>query len=194
MMRIWDLNKKSGLHPASGVLLVAEPYLQDPGFARSVILLCEHGENGTLGFVLNRPSINSVNMLLPELRFPGVHIYDGGPVRTDSLQILHCLPEHLGGEEVLPGVFWGATYDELAKLYHSKIEIAPSLIRLFRGYSGWDVGQLETELEQGAWITAPGNREIIFNEDSNKVWSLSLSSLGKDYAFMANLPVDPILN
>lgn len=193
-MGVLDLNRKGGLKPASGILLIAAPYLRAPGFTRSVILLCEHGEDGTLGFVLNKPSINSVNRLLPELQFPGVQVYDGGPVGTDSLQILHRLPEDLGGDEILPGIFLGTTYDDLSKLYQSQVEVDPSLIRLFRGYAGWGVGQLESELEQNSWITAPGTSDLIFHEDSPKIWALSLSSLGKEYSFLANLPIDPILN
>lgn len=193
-MDILEFQRKSNCNPASGTLLIAEPYLADPGFARSVILLCEHGQYGTLGFVLNRPSSNTINMLLPELKLPGILIFDGGPVQTDSLQIVHRLPNQLGGVEILPGIYWGASYEELERLCNSGIKVDPSLIRLFRGYSGWDSGQLENELAQNSWITPPAAEEIIFNQDSQKTWALSLKSMGADYTFLSNLPVDPILN
>lgn len=193
-MNIFDFHKNSNVKPASGVLLIAEPYLKDPGFTRSVILLCEHGSFGTLGFVLNRPSSNSVNMLLPELKLPGITVYNGGPVQTDSLQIIHQLPNYLGGVEVLPGIYWGASYEELAELCKAGMKVDPTLIRLFRGYSGWDAGQLEDELVQNSWITAPAGKEIIFSENSNKLWEASLKSLGGSFVYLANLPIDPILN
>lgn len=193
-MNIFDFHKSSNTKPASGVLLIAEPYLKDPGFNRTVILLCEHGDCGTLGFVLNRPSSNSVNMLLPELKLPGVRIYNGGPVQTDSLQIIHQLPENLGGVEVLPGVYWGASYDELAALCHSGKKVDSDKIRLFRGYSGWDAGQLDHELSQNSWITAPAATESIFTHESSHLWELVLKSLGGDFAYLANLPINPIMN
>lgn len=193
-MSILDPNKKNRFAPGSGTLLIAEPYLKDAGFFRSVILLCEHGDYGTLGFILNQPSANTVNMLLPELRLPGVKVFNGGPVQTDALQIIHRLPGYLGGVEVMPGVFWGASYEELAVLCRSGIQVDPALIRLFRGYSGWDTGQLEEELKQNSWITAPAESDLVFNEDSKNMWARSLQSLGEDFAYLANLPVDPILN
>lgn len=193
-MDIFDFHKKSNVKLTAGVLLIAEPYLKDPGFARSVILLCEHGNFGTLGFVLNQPSANTVNMLLPEISLPGVSIYNGGPVQTDSLQIIHQLPEFLGGVEVLPGIYWGASYEELAGLCKSGIKVDPAHIRLFRGYSGWDAGQLDDELKQNSWITAPAGKEAIFSGQSHKLWEVSLKSLGGEFVYLANLPIDPLLN
>lgn len=185
---------QSSCKPSSGIFLIAEPYLRDPGFSRSVVLLCEHSREGTLGFVLNKPSANTVNMLLPEVSLPGVHIFDGGPVETDTIQIIHRMPEFLGGIEILPDVYWGASYQELVQLCERGYPVDPSHIRLFRGYSGWDAGQLDKELLQYSWIPAPGQKNIIFDTDSKQIWTSSLKSLGRDFAYIANFPRDPVLN
>lgn len=194
IMEFNKFSKGSEVEPASGTFLIAEPFLEDPGFSRTVIFLCEHGAYGTLGFVLNRPSTNSVDMLLPELDFPGVKIFNGGPVQTDSIQILHQMPEYLSGVEVVPGVFWGASYDELVSLSKLGIKIPPSKIRMFRGYSGWDAGQLENELNYNSWFIAPADKELIFETDSKKTWVESLKFLGSEFTFFANLPLNPMWN
>ncbi|HET8573831.1 MAG TPA: YqgE/AlgH family protein [Edaphocola sp.] len=193
-MNILNPQAQSKYPPSSGMVLIAEPYLDDPGFARTVVLLCEHGDFGTLGFVLNRPSSNTVNMLLPELRLPGVQIFDGGPVQTDTLQIIHKIPQFLSGIEILPGIFWGASYQELASLCTSAHEIRPDDIRLFRGYAGWDFGQLDAEIRQYSWIIAPASRDMIFNVQSRQLWATALKSLGHDFALLTNLPLNPMLN
>lgn len=193
-MNILNPQVQSKYPPSSGMVLIAEPYLNDPGFARTVVLLCEHGDFGTLGFVLNRPSANTVNMLLPELKLPGVQIFEGGPVQTDTLQIVHRIPQFLSGVEILPGVFWGASYDELAALNLSAQEIRPDDIRLFRGYSGWDLGQLDAEIRQYSWIIAPADKNIVFNAESGRLWAIALGSLGRDFALLAHLPSNPMLN
>lgn len=193
-MNILNPKVQSQYPPASGMVLIAEPYLNDPGFARTVVLLCEHGDFGTLGFVLNRPSTNTVNMLLPELKLPGVQIFDGGPVQTDTLQIIHKIPQYLSGVEILPGVFWGASYEELAALNLSTQDVEPGDIRLFRGYSGWDLGQLEDEIRQYSWIIAPADRDIVFHAESERLWATALNSLGGDFAILTQLPLNPRLN
>ena len=193
-MDILDPYKRTDIIPATGKLLIAEPFLTDPEFARSVVLLCSHDSEGTVGFVLNRISVNNIGDLLPDM-VPGatIPVHDGGPVQPETLHIIHKIPEQMGGLEILPGIYWGGSYENL----HKAIEedgVTEDKIRLFVGYAGWEQGQLEREMKEGSWIVANGAENLIFEPDSTQVWRLALKSLGNNFAYMANLPLHPQLN
>jgi len=188
-MDFMDLHKRTKAKPAVGRLLIAEPFLSDPGFSRTVILLCEHNENGTVGFVLNKPSAHRLKDLLPEIVSPVLPVFDGGPVQKDTLHMLHAMPGEMGGHEVLPGVYWGASYEDLNRV----MQAAPQL-KTFLGYSGWDVGQLDAELEQGSWLVADASKELIFDVQPGLVWQSAIRSLGSEFAYMAHMPPHPQMN
>jgi len=190
-MDILDLYKRTDIKPAAGKLLIAEPFLTDPGFARTVVLLCEHGEDGSIGFVINKPSPSLIGDLLPDTEQPALPVFEGGPVQNNTLHMIHRIPELIGGLEVMPGIFWGGSYHEFSKLGAQTLD---SRIRLFIGYSGWEQGQLEQELEEGAWLVADGFSDLIFDTEPSRVWQDSIRSLGSDYAYLANMPVHPQLN
>jgi putative transcriptional regulator len=192
-MDILDLHKRTDIKPAAGRILIAEPFLTDPGFARTVVLLCEHGEDGSIGFVLNRPSVSNISDLLPELSNPSLTIFEGGPVQHDTLHMIHRIPEVMGGLEIIPGLFWGGSYTDLSRIIEDKT-FSSDEIRLFIGYSGWEEGQLERELKEGSWLVAESYESLIFGTDANKVWRDSIQSLGSDYAYLANMPLHPQLN
>lgn len=192
-MDILDLHKRTDIKPSAGKLLIAEPFLADPGFSRTVVLLCEHGAEGSIGFVLNRPSSNSLLDLLPELDHPSLKIFEGGPVQHDTLHVIHRMPEVMGGVEIMPGIFWGGSYNDLIRVIENNTLSADQL-RLFIGYSGWGSGQLEEELKEGAWLVADTGADLIFDTESTRVWQDSIRSLGNAFAYMANMPLHPQLN
>ena len=193
-MDILDPYKRTNLKPETGRLLIAEPFLTDPGFARSVVLICSHDSDGTIGFILNRISVNNIDDLLPDIASePAIPIYDGGPVQQETLHVIHKIPEKMGGLEILPGVFWGGSYENLHKITEENY-ISEENIRLFVGYAGSEKGQLEQEMKEGSWIVANANAGLIFEPDSTQVWRLALKSLGNNFAYMANLPLHPQLN
>ncbi len=181
--------------PAKGKLLIATPFLNDPNFSRSVVLLCEHGEEGSIGFVLNQPTPVTIGDLVKELERSQhqVTIYNGGPVQPDTLHIMHRMPEVLGGMLVAPGIYWGGSYQVLQQIIKHN-EFNESDLRLFIGYSGWSEGQLDKEMTEGTWIVGDATPELIFEESAHTVWKKAISSLGKNYAFLANVPIDPQLN
>lgn len=183
----------TGIHPAMGKLLVAEPCMDDPDFARAVILLCEHGNDGTVGFVLNRPSPSAFHQLIPELGALQVPLYEGGPVQSDTLHMLHRMPALLGGMEVLPGLYWGGSYNSLMQALACP-DFNHAAIRFFIGYTGWETGQLDAELKEGAWMVANPYDNVVFNADSKLLWQQAVRSLGTDFAYLANWPIDPQLN
>jgi putative transcriptional regulator len=193
-MNFLDKNKQEGIKQLkAGQLLIAEPFLSDPNFARSVILLCEYGEEGSVGFVLNRPTELTLGDLLPELYAPAPSVSQGGPVQLDTLHMLHRIPEILGGKEIAKGIYWGGSYEALQDMISQNI-YQPGEMKLFLGYSGWSPGQLEKEMEEGSWLVADINPEILFDTEPEMVWKKAIELLGKDYAILANMPLNPQLN
>ncbi len=189
------LNKElvTGIRPSTGKLLVAEPLMGDPDFARTVILLCEHGSDGTIGFVLNRPLPDAIHQIVPELGNICIPVHEGGPVQSDTLHMLHRMPQLLGGVEVLPGLYWGGSYDSLVQALASP-DFDPLAIRFFVGYSGWETGQLESELKERNWMVAHAFDNAVFNKNSKLVWQQAVRSLGTGFQHLAYWPIDPQLN
>jgi putative transcriptional regulator len=182
------------IDPASGILLIADPFLKDPNFLRTVVLLCEHQTEGSFGFVLNRPLKNTLDELIPELEGHPIQVFDGGPVQKDSLHFLHQLPDEIpGGQEIVPGVFWGGDFDAVITLLQEG-RMDPDKIRFFIGYSGWGEGQLNTEMTEKTWLTVAANQKLIFLEKHEEIWKESLRHLGGEFEMMINYPLDPQLN
>ncbi len=193
-MNFLNLKKPTNdLAPAVGRILIAEPFLSDPNFARSVVLLCEHGDEGTVGFVVNRSTDLTLSDLLPDVYAGGLNIYQGGPVQMDTLHMLHSSPANLGGNEISPGVYWGGSYEALQDMIANGTYDEEHL-RLFVGYSGWSPGQLDKELGEGSWIVTDLAPRLLFDTSPQNIWKEAIHSLGKEYAYLANLPVNPQLN
>ncbi|HRF17027.1 MAG TPA: YqgE/AlgH family protein, partial [Chitinophagaceae bacterium] len=172
------------IEPAPGVLLIADPFLKDPNFLRTVVFLCEHKEEGSFGFVLNRQYENTLDELIPELEGHKLPVYYGGPVQLDSLHFLHQYPELIpGGQEVIKGVYWGGDFEALVNLIKNN-EIDEKKIRFYIGYSGWSGGQLNEELQEKSWLTAQATRKIVFHKNADDIWKDALKELGGDYEMM----------
>jgi putative transcriptional regulator len=177
--------------PATGTLLIAEPFLKDPNFMRTVILLCEHQEEGSFGFVLNREFGSTLEDLMPEVTQLHIPVYYGGPVQQDTLHFLHTCPDEIpGGMEVSKGVYWGGDFNVAVGLLE-KGELDPDRIRFFIGYSGWTGGQLDDELREKSWLMASGTQQLIFHNDHREIWKDSLKYLGGEYERMIHFPTDP---
>ncbi|MDQ3846377.1 MAG: YqgE/AlgH family protein [Bacteroidota bacterium] len=180
--------------PAAGVLLIADPFLKDPNFMRTVVLLTEHRKDGTIGFVINRKFDNTLDELLPEIEGHKLPVYYGGPVQMNTIHFLHRYPnENRGGVEIMKGVFWGGDFDSVVTLVNSG-KADPEKIRFYIGYSGWSNGQLENEMEEKTWLTVQATRRLIFHKNAEEIWKDSLKHLGGDYEMMINFPIDPQLN
>lgn len=182
------------LKPKKGRLLIAEPsILNDSSFNRSIILLTEHNQNSTIGFILNKPLSFTVNDLIPEIKC-SFQVYQGGPVEQDNLYFVHKVPELIPDSiEVDKGIFWGGNFDSLKELLN-KQEIKSSDIRFFLGYSGWDAHQLEDELKTDSWFVSENDYPNIFNTDNTTIWKNKLLEKGGEYRIWANAPNDIQLN
>ncbi|HXP49048.1 MAG TPA: YqgE/AlgH family protein, partial [Bacteroidia bacterium] len=127
--------------PEKGTLLLAEPFMESAEFKRSVILLAEHNDKGTMGFIINRKLNVTPTQAIDDFPEFDDELYYGGPVNSDQLFYLHTKPTLLEGSiEVMPGIYMGGDYEELKKLIDIK-KITPKDIRFFVGYSGWSAGQ-----------------------------------------------------
>jgi putative transcriptional regulator len=185
----------------AGRLLVATPQLTDPNFRRAVVLVVEHeAEEGTLGVVLNRPTEVPVDRVLPpwsELVTGPSVVFQGGPVALDSALALAQVP---GTEEPLG---WRALSGSpaVARVGLVDLDAPPELLapevtrlRVFAGYAGWGVGQLRSEVEEGAWYVLPAESGDAFMDDPERLWPGVLRRQGGDLAFVATFPDDPSLN
>jgi putative transcriptional regulator len=194
LMNFFDFEGSVGV-PSQGKFLIAGPFLSDPDFSRGVVLLCEHTEEGTLGFVLNHPLSLTLADVAESLDLDALPIalYQGGPVEKDTLHILHRLPDVLGGKLVADNIYWGGSFETLIALIKNNA-LQEEDVRLFIGYSGWSHGQLDKEMEEGAWLIGNALGDIVFETEPHLVWKAAIKSLGNNYAYLANTPVNPQLN
>lgn len=182
------------ISPSKGILLIANPFLKDPNFSRTVIFICENQAEGAFGFVLNKQFSQNLSELIPDLNEINLPVYTGGPVQGDSLHFLHQYPDLInGGEEVFKGIFWGGNFESL-QIHLKNNDIDKNKIRFFIGYSGWSEGQLDYEMKEGSWLTVEATRKLIFETRPEDIWKESLNLLGGEYKMLANYPIDPQLN
>ena len=182
------------IDPGAGILLIADPFLKDPNFLRTVVFLCEHREEGSFGFVLNRKYENTLDELIPDVEGFKLPVYYGGPVQMDTIHFLHQYPADIpGGEEVMKGIYWGGDFVKVVEMIKNG-EIDFQKIRFYIGYSGWGNGQLNEELKEKSWLTVKANRKLIFQTSAEEIWKESLKHLGGDYEMMIHFPTDPQLN
>jgi len=182
------------IEPASGVLLIADPFLKDPNFMRTVVCLCEHQQEGSFGFVLNKKFEQTIDELITDLEGFKIPVYYGGPVQLDTIHFLHQYPDIIpDAVKVTDDIYWGGNFETVTALIKSD-GIDLSKIKFFIGYSGWSEGQLADELKENSWITSSATRNLIFDTGFSEVWKESLRYLGGDYELLVNSPIDPQLN
>lgn len=177
-----------------GQLLVAAPQLLDPNFRRTVVLVGEHGEQGAMGLVLNRPSEVTVTDAVPLLADlvgdDDERVHVGGPVQEDAVVVLAEFAEPERAASIVVGAvgFLPGHVDDPIELG----ELARA--RVFAGYAGWAPGQLEAELTERAWIVAPAIADDVFTDTPLALWRSALRRLGGTAAILSLLPDDPRVN
>jgi putative transcriptional regulator len=179
-----------------GSLLVALPSLVDPNFKQTVVLLCEAGEDGSMGLVVNRPTPLRLSEALPEqdiLQGSDVPVYMGGPVQTDRILILNRGGSPVEGFlPIFSEIALGGTLEALK-------EAATGLgitgeFRPYRGYAGWGPGQLEDEIDEGAWLVLPGDPDAVFTRHPERLWQEIMGRTGGMLGIYASMPPDPTVN
>ena len=177
-----------------GSILIADPFLKDPNFLRTVIFLCEHQNEGSFGFVLNRKLEYVVGDLMNELAGCKFPVYYGGPVQQNTIHFLHrCGGLISGGQKITNEIYWGGEFDDVANLLQNN-KLSPKDIRLFIGYSGWGEGQLNDEFNQKTWLTTFSSERLVFANNVDQIWQEALKQLGGKYEQLIHYPIDPQLN
>ena len=189
-----DLTVHNKLEPKKGRLLITEPFEESEYFKRSVILLCEHNEDGSFGFVLN----NYVDIQLSE--FEDMPDFDtrismGGPVSTRNLYYIHTLGEKLPNSiAVMDSIFAGGDFTLLKEMMRNG-DINRNEVRFFLGYSGWIENQLNGELKHNAWLVSDiDDIDQIMDVDNEHLWNQLMEKQGGKYKAFAHFPENPELN
>lgn len=178
----------------TGTILIAEPFMKDPSFGRSVVLICTHQPNGTIGFIINKPYHKSLNELMFNMDDLQIPIYLGGPVNLDTVHFVHSRADLIS--DSLPignGLFWGGNFEEAIEFIREGY-IKLSEIKFFLGYAGWEAEQLDKEIEDKSWVISEVNENLLFKTPAKHIWQQSLVEKGGSYAILSNLPIDPSLN
>ena len=177
-----------------GQLLLDSGELRGSCFNRSVVLICQHDDQGAFGLILNQPSPNKVGeMLVADLpdTIKELPLYLGGPVQNTALSYLHS-DVYLPDANVMANLSLGHSLEELVDLGSSFA--STQQIRLFAGYAGWSAGQLESELKRKAWLTHPATIDLVFRTDPTDLWNEILRAKGWKYRLIASAPEDLSLN
>jgi putative transcriptional regulator len=156
----------------AGVFLYAAPGLQAQSFTESVVLLVQHGPQGSLGLIVNRPTRLLAREVVPALagrRLPELMLYFGGPVQPDSVLALVRSARPIDGAlRVLPDVYFCSELDPVKAA--ARDPEAASRLRVYAGYAGWSPGQLADESRKGAWVIAPADARSVFTSDPSALW------------------------
>lgn len=183
------------MSPKKGNLLIAKPsIIGDVSFNRAVILIADHNDMGSVGFILNKPLDYNLKDLIEGVK-SDFTVYNGGPVEQDSLYFIHKSPHLIPNSiEISKGVFWGGDFDTVIQLINDKL-IVEEDIRFFLGYSGWDENQLNDELESKAWLVSENiyNNQII-GKSYSSFWREKMLELGGEYSIWSNAPEYPSYN
>jgi len=191
-----------GLHgwaqllPSAQRILVAAPMLTDPEFFRAVVFLLEHDDQGTVGVIINRPSHTPVGQILPDwqdvMSDPAV-VFHGGPVQRDGALGLGRLASTPAVGPGLRAVSGGLA---LVDLDSDPVQTASgaSSMRVFAGHAGWSAGQLDAEIEEGAWFVVPGDLDDVFAVEPGGLWKTILRRQPSPLSLVSTFPLDVALN
>jgi putative transcriptional regulator len=177
-----------------GRILISEPFLSDNYFRRSVVYLTEHTEEGSLGFVLNKPLDLHVTDVIRDFPEGDFNVSIGGPVSTNTVHYLHTLGDQIPESvPVKDGIYWGGDFNVLKDML-IRHTIQKNQLRFFLGYAGWSANQLEDELRENAWLVGEIPARHIMEGAGQEFWGNTLSRYDNKYKAWANFPEDPGLN
>ncbi len=195
-----DLDKILNIRPATmkptqGRILISNPFLLDYFFRRSVVLLIDHGEDGSFGVIINKPlefNIKDFNTAFSEA---GSQVYLGGPVKSDGLFYMHTMGEVIPNSlKVMDGLWWGGSPETLEHMIKINPETVSGQVRFFLGYSGWVIDQLNEEIVNRSWVVAETGADEIMGGATSTLWTDKVRSLGKGFESWLRLPADPSFN
>ena len=182
--------------PRQGGLLISAPFLRDYHFSRSVVLMVEHNDEGSMGIVLNKNFSNlmTLNDIVPALEYmPPIPLYKGGPVGWETLFYLHSLSYLKDALPIGNGLYLNGDFNQMQQYILSG---APTqgVVRFFMGYAGWQRGQLKQEIEQNTWVVSNQSKVDLLNMYLRDLWQETLCDLGGKYAIWSRYPKYPSMN
>ncbi|MBR9831130.1 YqgE/AlgH family protein [bacterium] len=191
----YSIKKLNALPLENGRLLIAEPFMQDPHFKRSIVFICEHNSDGTVGLVINKTVGLQINEVLEDFPPFDAEVFLGGPVQAQRLFFIHKKGDLIPKSILVQGdIYWSGEFSILKELIQKGL-ITPNDIRFFLGYSGWEPEQIIGELKEESWLISPSSSELLFGEtDPDDLWAAVLKEKGDQFAMMANFPEDPSFN
>lgn len=190
----YKISELNALTAKKGRILIAEPFSKDSYFKRSVVLLVNHDEEGSLGFIMNKPLTIPFNELVTDFPDFKTQVYMGGPVSTDTLHFIHTKGELINNSiPITEGLWWGGDFNQMRMLVDLG-KITPNNIQFYVGYSGWSAQQLQDEIDTDCWIITDASADIITHSDKNALWHNLLVRMGTQHSVIAGFPEDPSLN
>lgn len=181
-------------NPATGRILVSQPSLNDRFFNRAVIMLAEHGQDGSFGFIVNKPANIRLSKVTSEFGTFDTDLYLGGPVHVNNLFYVHTKGDLIKDSlRIIDDVYWGGDLSEIRKLISSG-KITEKDIRFYAGYSGWQPKQLDREMKENSWVVLDGLNRYVFGARPTTLWKKIVLTLGDEYTPWVNYPSDPNMN
>lgn len=187
--------KQTKVRPTRGRVLISNPFLSDYFFRRAVVLLIDHGEDGSVGLIINKPLEMKVSELTSSFPSTTGNVFLGGPVKTDGIFFMHTYGSLVpDSSEVMPGLYWGGDMQTLDLLIRGNPHEAEQNIRFYLGYSGWVSGQLREELVSRSWAITQTTASEVISPSVDKLWHQKVQSMGKEFEPWLNFPPDPSFN
>ncbi|MBI3518133.1 MAG: YqgE/AlgH family protein [Bacteroidetes bacterium] len=178
----------------AGDILIAKPFLQDGHFKRSVIYICEHTADGSLGFIINKSHGLLLRDIFPHLKNGNFPLFEGGPVSPNQLFYTHTLGSKISDSQHITGdIYWGGNFFELSELIE-RGEVSSHQIRFYIGYSGWGEEQLSGELENDMWFEKTVDYHQLMSVHPDELWGEELVKINPGYKAFADFSYDPSLN
>ncbi len=180
--------------PEKGNILIAEPFLSEVYFKKSLLLVVEYNAEGAIGFVMNKPVALKIQEIIEGFPEFDADISIGGPVQTNTIHFVHTLGNLIPDSVHLKdNLYWGGRFDVLQDLISKKL-VKRSQVKFFMGYSGWSTQQLEEEISQNSWLVCSLKENEIMKQLNQSSWETTLLSLGSRYRLWTNAPSNPNLN
>jgi len=177
-----------------GLSLLSIPLSHDHFFKNTVVLLTEHNNQGSIGFIVNRPMDYTLHQVISDIPETDIPLFYGGPVANDSIHFIHSLGTVIPmAVKVKDGLYWGGDFSVMKQLLRNDSSIAASC-KFFVGYAGWTTGQLDKEIETDFWLVTDVESSKIIGNQSTDLWTETLQSMGFKYKLWSTFPEDANYN
>lgn len=178
----------------AGKILIADPFLQDGEFNRTVILMTNFEEDNTMGFILNKPTDVKVHEVFADFPDFNARVYIGGPVDQNLLFFVHTCGDLIPNSiRITNNVYFGGDFETMKSLVADK-KITNRQIRFFLGYSGWGKEQLQEEILNDSWVVGGFKLSYLSTVKPHETWHKAIKATKPEYHVYSEFPFTPSLN